>query len=628
MSFTPGFLDELRARVGLAETVGRRVRLQRRGREYAGLCPFHNEKSPSFTVIEDKGFFHCFGCGAHGDVIGFVMRTDNLSFPEAVERLAEQAGLEVPRASPAERQRHEREQTLHSALEVACAWFEDQLHRPAGREAAAYLKRRGIADDTLARFRLGYAPDGRGGLRQALAAKGVPESHAVEVGLLRRPDDGGEPYDYFRGRVMFPISDRRGRVIAFGGRVLGDAQPKYLNSPESPLFHKGSVLYGLAQALKAARDKREIVVVEGYMDAIALSEAGFGQTVAPLGTALTEAQIELLWRIAPEPILCFDGDNAGQRAMWRAADRVLPLLKPGHSLRFVVLPGGEDPDTLVRTRGRAAFEALLARPRPLVDIVWEIENAAGPLDTPERRADLRRRLMERVRRIAERSVQQLYEVEMKVRLDHLFRPAQGLRGQGRIQGKGGRSPPWQGQRGLRQADRGTFRDRAATPLGPGHAETLLLRAEQGLLAALVRAPELLGEMAEQLARHTFDAPAHNSFGAALLAAPPLDSQALQDHLKTQGFAELLGRLLSLAVYEAAPVAHPKKSLNDRRAEWLAIWSRVHRREISKEIEADKSALSDDLSVGRLAQLRAKAQDLQSIDPEADIWDDDRPFRTG
>ncbi|MBM3541389.1 MAG: DNA primase, partial [Alphaproteobacteria bacterium] len=435
MAFSPAFLDEIRARIGLSETVGRRVRLQRRGREHTGLCPFHNEKTPSFTVNDDKGFFHCFGCGAHGDVIGFVMRTENLAFPEAVERLAEQAGLEVPRATPADRERAQREQTLHTALEAACAWFEAQLRAAGGREALAYLKRRGLTDETIARFRLGYAPEGRSPLRQALAPKGVSEALMLEAGLLRRPEGGGEGYDYFRGRVMFPITDRRGRVIAFGGRVMGDGQPKYLNSPESEVFQKGRVLYGLAQAQAAARERREIVVVEGYMDTIALSEAGLPPVVAPLGTALTEAQIELLWRMAPEPVLCFDGDAAGQRAMWRAADRVLPLLKPGHSLRFVTLPAGEDPDTLVRARGLATFEAMMARARPLVDVVWEVEVQGGPaLDTPERRADLRRRLLDRVRRIAERSVAQLYEAEMTARLDRLFRPQRPGGGGRRFQG--------------------------------------------------------------------------------------------------------------------------------------------------------------------------------------------------
>ncbi len=618
MAFSPAFLDELRARIGLSETVGRRVRLQRRGREHTGLCPFHNEKTPSFTVNDDKGFFHCFGCGAHGDVIGFVMRTENLAFPEAVERLAEQAGLEVPRAAPADRERAQREQTLHTTLEAACAWFEAQLRAAGGREAMAYLKRRGLTDETIARFRLGYAPEGRSPLRQALAAKGVSEALMLEAGLLRRPEGGGDGYDYFRGRVIFPITDRRGRVIAFGGRVMGDGQPKYLNSPESEVFQKGRVLYGLAQAQAAARERREIVVVEGYMDAIALSEAGFAPVVAPLGTALTEAQIELLWRMAPEPVLCFDGDAAGQRAMWRAADRVLPLLKPGHSLRFVTLPAGEDPDTLVRARGLATFEAMMARARPLVDVVWEVEVQGGPvLDTPERRADLRRRVLDRVRRIAERSVAQLYESEMMARLDGLFRPQRpaaariGRRPQG---GAGrGRKGGWGG---------------VPAPMGPrasGNAELLLGRAEQGLLAALIRAPELLAEMAEELGRHGFEWGPHNALREALLAAPPLDSPGLEDHLRTQGFSELLERLLSREVAEAAPVARPEKPYAERRAEWLAIWARIHRRAIVKEIEADKSALETDLSAGRLAQLSAKTQDAQSLEPEADVWGDERVF---
>ncbi len=328
MAFPPRFLDELRQRVSLAEIVGRRVKLVRRGREYIGLCPFHKEKTPSFSVVEDKGFYHCFGCGAHGDVIGFVMQTENLSFPEAVEQLARQAGLDVPQESREERERAARQATLQGAVDAACVYFEQMLYGPDGRAARAYLERRGLDEATIRRFRLGYAPDGRDHLKRALA-KEFPEPLLIEAGLLRKPEGGGETYDYFRDRVIFPIGDRRGRIIAFGGRVMGDGQPKYLNSPDTPLFQKGRVLYGWALARAAAAKEPSAIVVEGYMDVIALHRAGFATAVAPLGTALTEAQIEELWRLAPEPILCFDGDAAGQRAASRALARALPILKPG-----------------------------------------------------------------------------------------------------------------------------------------------------------------------------------------------------------------------------------------------------------------------------------------------------------
>ena len=287
MMFPPQFLDEIRARVSLADTIGRRVRLTRRGREHVGLCPFHNEKTPSFTVSEDKAFFHCFGCGEHGDVIGFAMRIDNLTFPEAVERLADAAGLPLPRQTPEDKAREKERTSLYTVLEAACAWFESQLGETVGAKARDYLNGRGLDAATIAKFRLGWAPDSRIALKRALAAEGISETMMVAAGMLIVPDDGGTSYDRFRGRVIFPITDRGGRIVAFGGRALGDGKPKYLNSPETTLFHKGALVYGHAMARKAAREAREVVVCEGYTDVIALHRAGFENTVAPLGTALT-----------------------------------------------------------------------------------------------------------------------------------------------------------------------------------------------------------------------------------------------------------------------------------------------------------------------------------------------------
>ncbi|HVH79017.1 MAG TPA: DNA primase, partial [Stellaceae bacterium] len=338
MAFPPGFLDELRSRVSLADLVGKRVRLTRKGREYGGLCPFHNEKTPSFYVVEDKGFFHCFGCGAHGDAVGFVMRSENLDFIEAIERLAGIAGVQVPQQTPQEREKAQRQKTLLEALAAAAKFYEERLWSPAGARGRDYLDRRGLDEETMRRFRLGWAGEDRNALRRALTPE-FPLPLLMEAGLLHASDYGGEPYDYFRERVIFPIGDRAGRVIAFGGRALGDAQPKYLNSPEHPLFEKGRVLYGLSAArVNSAREAEAggagAIVTEGYMDVIALHRAGFNTAVAPLGTALTEAHLGELWRLAPEPVLCFDGDAAGQRAALRALHRALPLLKPGHSLRF------------------------------------------------------------------------------------------------------------------------------------------------------------------------------------------------------------------------------------------------------------------------------------------------------
>src|SRR5271169_5099785 len=402
MAFPPGFLDELRNRISLSSLVGGRVKLTRRGREYAGLCPFHHEKTPSFYVVDDKNFFHCFDCGAHGDAIGFVMRADNLDFLEAVEKLAGEAGLAVPQATPEERKRAQRQKTLLETLEAAAAFYEARLWAPAGSRARDYLQARGLDPDTIRRFRLGWASEDRQALRRVLA-RDFPEPLLTEAGLLHRPESG-EPFDYFRGRIMFPIGDRAGWVIAFGGRVIADGQPKYLNSPDSPLFEKGRVLYGWSAARAAAGEGTDPIVTEGYMDVIALHRAGFTSAVAPLGTALTEFQLHELWRLGADPILCFDGDAAGQRAAVRALRRALPLLRPGRSLRFATLPSGEDPDSLIRRAGRIAFEQVIAAARPLSHTLWEVELAAGPVDTPERRAALDNRLMEDVALIADATV--------------------------------------------------------------------------------------------------------------------------------------------------------------------------------------------------------------------------------
>ncbi len=494
MAFAPQFLDELRARLSLAAVVGRRVRLQRRGRELVGLCPFHAEKTPSFTVSEDKGFYHCFGCGAHGDVVGFVMNSEGLSFPEAVEKLAGEAGLPVPRDTPAERRRAERQQSLHAVLEAAAAWYAEQLRAPAGRAGLDYLRGRGLDEAIIARFRLGYAPESRTALAAALGRAGFAEEALVEAGLLIRPEDGGAPRDRFRGRIMFPITDRGGRVVAFGGRVVGQGEPKYLNSPETPLFHKGRMLYGLAQARAAAQERGEIVVVEGYMDVIALAQAGLPQAVAPLGTALTEEQIGLLWRLAPEPILCFDGDAAGQRAAARALERALPLLRPGLSLRFALLPAGEDPDSLARGAGPAALREILDRAQPMVAMLWQLHAAARPADTPERRAAFRRDIRERIRAIADRTVYEDYRAEIERRLAEAYPlPGRGSR-------PGGRAP-WPGRSGRPGAASG-YGPAAVDPGGQAARRGIHgLRREQLeiLMATLLNHPALIAEHAEEVA---------------------------------------------------------------------------------------------------------------------------------
>ena len=421
------FLDELRARTTLSAVIAPSVKLLKAGREYKACCPFHAEKTPSFTINDDKGFYHCFGCGAHGDAIRFLTDAKGLAFMDAVKELAGKAGMEVPAADPRDKDKQERAAGLHDVMAAAQAWFADNLNGIEGGAARAYLAARGIDAAAIARFGLGFAPDSRGKLKTALKALG--EDKLIDTGLLIKPEEDAKgSYDRFRGRLMIPIRDPRGRVIAFGGRIMGDGEPKYLNSPETVLFDKGRTLYNLDRAAPASRTAGRVIVVEGYMDVIALDRAGIGEVVASSGTALTEGQLERLWRLEPAPICCFDGDAAGQKAAVRAAVRALPHLAPGRTLRFVALPAGQDPDDVVRSGGRTAMEALLETPEPLVEQLWRHEVAAALLDTPEARAGLKQRLMDHAGAIGDGTVRPLYRDEWLRRFDALVRPEQALRG--------------------------------------------------------------------------------------------------------------------------------------------------------------------------------------------------------
>ena len=543
MAFPPQFLDDLRARIGLSDLIARRVRLTRRGREAVGLCPFHNEKSPSFTVVEDKGFYHCFGCGAHGDAIAFVMRTESLSFPEAVEKLAHEAGVAMPVASPEERARAKAVANHHEIAEAAARWFETQLRKPESRVALDYFRRRGLDDEAMDRFRLGYAPDGRSALKSALLAQGISEPLLIEAGLIIQPEDGGASYDRFRGRVIFPITDRRGRAIAFGGRILGDGQPKYLNSPDTPLFNKGRTLYGWAIARKAAADTGRVIVVEGYMDVIALARAGFSESVAPLGTALTETQIEDIWRLAPEPILCFDGDQAGQRAANRAMDRALPLLKPGHSLRFVVLPPGEDPDSLLAKEGGRAMAELLDRTRSLNEMLWEAETSGRRFDTPERIAALEQRLEDRAAAIPDRKVQFQYRAWFRQSLRAMtFGDGAGFKQQQRRTGTRAASSRRRLEKRHPQAHEVGLATRLPIEPGPHKRET-------ALIAHILNHPALLDEFAECLGGiRLLDAKLDKLREGILMLytrSSAIDAGELQRHLREQGHVELVDLLLGI-----------------------------------------------------------------------------------
>ena len=586
MSFPPQFLDELRERLPISQIAGRRMKLIRKGREHSALCPFHSEKTPSFTISDEKGFYHCFGCGAHGDVLSFVMQTEGVGFPEAVERLAAEAGLPVPVASPAERARQQRRTDLHQVVEEVCRWYQQQLQGSAGRPASAYLTGRGLDDAMIARFRLGFAPGrrsgdgGSGGLVETLARRGVRVGDLLEAGVVKLAEGAQEPRPFLFERVVFPISDRHDRVIAFGGRSLGDGQPKYVNSPDTPLFHKGRVFYGWAQAREAVRQAGEVVVVEGYMDVIALAKAGIHNAVAPLGTALTEAQLVELWRMADEPALCFDGDAAGLRAAMRAADRALPLLKPGKSLRFVALPEGEDPDSLVAMRGAAVMETAVAEARPLVDLVWRAALAGRTLDTPERRAALRQQLRQQELAIADGTVQAQYRDEFDRRLEQLFAPPMGARRPGAARAWARPSP-------------------AGLLPSPGSVEATAIIQERIVLAVLINHPRLLDQHAEAVSKVRLPTAQLDSMLRAIInlagSTAELDSAAVQRHLLEHGFGEPLQLVMNPRVYRQASFAAPDAGPDMAEAALHDILAWHRRQRLAADRSAAEEMLAADLT---------------------------------
>jgi DNA primase len=593
--------------------VGRSVRLIKRGREFTGLCPFHNEKSPSFTVNDDKGFFHCFGCGAHGDVIGFTMRNSGMAFPEAVELLAGEAGLDVPRMRPEDREKAEQVATLAKVLEEAAGWYQAQLKAAVGTEARAYIQKRGLKPETIERFRMGFAPQSRTALKEAMLARKLPEDLLIESGLLIKPEDGGPSYDRFRNRVMFPIGDRRGRIIAFGGRALDpDAPAKYLNSPETPLFHKGRNLYNHALAREAARESGTVVVVEGYMDVIALAQAGIDHAVAPLGTALTEEQIALLWRLSAEPILCFDGDNAGIRAAMRAADRALPLLEPGKSFRFALLPGGQDPDDLIKAQGRAAMDAVLASAQPMADILWRKETDGRPLDTPERRAALEAALYGLAGQIKHPAVQTHYKDHFRARLRTLFAPAR----------------TWTpGNRPARPFGQGGNFGKPPAPLAMGGpVNTGPSRTERALLAAVLIHPWLLEEHGEAFAALPFPTGPLDSLKSRILEEasrhPGLDGEAFAAHLRQRG----LGAALDLVTGETGRILEPFARADTpadkvERGWWQAV-QRYRLAELEQELAAAEADLASNTNPEAWQRFQALQAEVGSARSQVSVSDTD------
>ncbi|QOG07625.1 DNA primase [Aureimonas sp. OT7] len=542
MRFPPHFLEEIKSRIPISEVIGRRVTWDRRKSQagkgdYWACCPFHGEKTPSFHCEDSKGRYHCFGCGVSGDHFRFLTDLEGMSFPEAVERLAGEAGLPMPERDPEAELRQEARTSQIDALALARDYFRQALQESDGAKARAYLRDRGIGSAAQAAFSIGYAPDSRSRLKEFLAGRGVGRAVIEAAGLVVHGDGIAVSYDRFRDRIMFPIEDAREKVIAFGGRALSPGAPaKYLNSPETDVFHKGATLYNLARARRAARDGGTLIVVEGYVDVIALHQAGIGHAVAPLGTALTDRQLDLLWRTTPEPILCFDGDAAGVKAAQRAADVALPLLKPGRSLRFALLPGGRDPDDVVREGGADAFDAILAGARPLADMLWTRETAGGVFDTPERRAELESRLRTLSRQIADESVRRHYQQDLQERLSGFFGPPPG-------QGRGGMRRGEAGGRGPQRAGaprRSAVSDRlirSGLASSAGRADQGSMR-EVGIVVGFINHPLLIAEAFDYLAELELPDGALSRLRSAVLdvamTAPALDRQAILSALEGRG----------------------------------------------------------------------------------------------
>jgi DNA primase len=526
MAITPQWKDELRARITLSSLVQRSVKLTRAGREWKACCPFHDETTPSFYVNDQKQFYHCFGCGAHGDAISWMVDHAGLQFMDAVKELAGMAGMEVPAPDPAMAKRAEQRASLIDVTEAAQKFFVNSLAAPGGKVARDYLERRGFSAQVMREFGFGWAPDDRQALPKALAQFG---EEMLEGAGMRASNEQGERYDRFRGRVMLPIQDARGRVIAFGGRILDkrDGVAKYLNSPDTELFDKGRTLYNLHRAAPAARQSGRVVVVEGYMDVIALANAGIADVVAPLGTALTEMQLELLWRMTDAPVLCFDGDAAGQRAAMRAITRALPLLAPMRSLGIVRLPAGLDPDDLIKSQGAGAMERLLASPAPLIDTLWEFERDAQPLTTPEAKAGLKARLMAHVETIADPEIKSLYRRELSDRFSAFAYPPRPPR----AAFQPGQRSGWRGGAPAPAGLSETARAQLSGMMAGGQRQGLL----QAVLAGLTRYPDQIARHAEALSALARSAPkAAPQIESLFELAETLDSHGATAICATQG----------------------------------------------------------------------------------------------
>jgi DNA primase len=622
MRFSNSFLDEIRDRVQISDVIGRRVSWDKRKTnvsrgDYWACCPFHGEKSPSFHCEDRKGRYHCFGCGVTGDHFRFLTELEGMSFPEAVQQIAHMAGVAMPIADPVMEKREKERGSLQDVMELATQFFQDQLQTANGARGRAYLRDRGLTGRTIDTFRLGFAPDSRNALKEFLAGKGVAKEQIEACGLVVYGPDVPVSYDRFRDRIMFPILSSRERVIAFGGRAMSpDAPAKYLNSNETELFHKGNVLYNFARARRAiqgADGAGTIIAVEGYMDVIALHQAGVENAVAPLGTALTENQLELLWKMTPQPVLCFDGDGAGIRAANRAADLALPHLKPGRTVRFALLPDGKDPDDLVRHDGRAPFDKVMSQAKPLAEMLWSREINAGNFDTPEARAELEARLKQMVAVIVDENVRRHYQQDIRDRLNAFFQPQFQNRGERRSFDRGGRPGGRGGQeaRGARISGGGVSERLARSGLVRGHQEIPALR-ESVLALTIVNHPALMQDEYDEIASIDYDNRELQRLwsgvlgAAAAVAGPHLTREYLIERLEEQGFGALLKSLEQQIRNARLWIATEEAAMEDAREGYrqaLAFhkrakalrWQKIElEREIAEATEAGDGDVIDQL----------------------------------
>ena len=617
MALPNGFLDELRSRLTLSQVVGRKVTWDARKSnmakgDYWAPCPFHQEKSPSFHVDDRKGFYYCFGCHAKGDALTFVKETENLPFIEAVALLAREAGMVMPERDPQDAQRADTRNQLSDVMEEAVKWFRLQLKTSAAAEARSYLAKRGLSEAAQDRWHLGFAPDARTGLLQALTQKGIAAHKIVEAGLCIQPDDGSAPYDRFRGRIIFPIRDGRGRAISLGGRAMdANARAKYLNGPETALFDKGRNLFNLGPAREAAGKGQPLIVAEGYMDVIALSEAGFTAAVAPLGTAITEDQLRLMWRVADEPLIALDGDTAGIRAALRLVDLALPLLEAGKGLRFVLLPGGQDPDDLIKSQGAGAMKALLDAAQPMVNLLWQRETEGKIFDSPERKASLDKTLRALIARIVDPSIRSHYTEEIRRLRATLFGPA--------VKPFRPWTPRAKGQRA--EVDPKPLSSTRASSLVRGDETTDEALREAVILAILIAHPALIRRFESDLERLDLTSEGHRTLRAALLTSPPDDLRA-----NLQGLAALDDLMARPHVMIAPPVRNQKDTdlaLMCLAEEFAKLDARRGaRREVEDAVE-DLTGVADEGLTWRLAQaaLARHRADHPNRDDTADLGED-------